>query len=183
MMFRFTFLLLFCFLGIAALSGCGGGRVSGLTPMPEAVPDPSDAALMEAVRGYVVQQNAPANSRFVYTRVDLNGDGLREGLVLFTAPHTHWCGWGGCSMAVFRARDEGFGFVSEMQRVRGPLIVAESRSNGWRDIIVRVSGTNVPDRNVVMAFDGQVYPSNPLTRTGIPESLAHQDIAGVRVFP
>ena len=41
-----------------------------------------------------------------FRRVDLNGDGKRDALVLFTNPYGYWCGDNGCSMLVMKAEVE-----------------------------------------------------------------------------
>ena len=52
--------------------------------------------------------------------------------------------------------------MSTISNVRGPIYVDTMSTRGWRDIIVRVSGTNMPDKNVVLSFDGSGYPQSPM---------------------
>jgi hypothetical protein len=148
------------------LTACGSSLSERdvLTPMPfaENQQDPSDEALAMAVSNLVEEQNAPPNSVYDFERVDLNGDGKRDGIVLFKLPHTHWCGWDGCGMAVFEARDDDFVPVATISSVRGPIYIPNTENEGWRDIIIRVSGTNLPDRNIVMKYNGRSYPQSPL---------------------
>lgn len=171
------------FLFVFLLSACGERQQEppGLTAFPEAAKDPGDARLMADIREYIAAQKGPPNSRFQYARLDMNGDGLREGLVLFTLPHSYWCGPGECSMTVFKAQHGGFSLLSEITRIRGPLVVSEHKTNGWRDIIVRMSGVSMSDRNVALRFDGQGYPTNPMTQTKIQTEM--RDIQGERLFP
>lgn len=167
------------------LSACSSSgksiKTAQLTPMPLPVTEPSDSQLMAFVKSYVEEQQGPANSRFDYTRVDLNGDRRRDALILFKGPHTYWCGWTGCMMIVLKAENETFSLLSELTSVRGPLIVSNLTTNGWKDLVIRVSGTNLPDRNVVMKFDGRSYPSNPAGQTTITARLSN--IPGTRIFP
>ena len=159
-----TILTLFACLSLTACGSSGSsGQKNVLTPMPFAENnEPSDEALAVAVSNLVREQNAPPNSVYDFERVDLNGDGKRDGIVLFKLPHTHWCGWDGCGMAVFEATDEDFVPVATISSVRGPIYVPNTENEGWRDIIVRVSGTNMPDKNIVMKYDGRSYPQSPL---------------------
>lgn len=143
--------------------------------------DPSDSEMKAAIDQFLIDHNAPKNSQYEYTRMDLNGDGLREALILFNLPHSYWCGWSGCTMAVFQAGDRNFSLLSETTRIRGPLMVGSTRTNGWDDIGVRLSGTDMADRNVLLKFDGMQYPSNPLNESEIPYDLA--SLGGTRVFP
>ncbi len=160
-------LLIFCFI----LSACSSGGNTGITPFPDRQ-DPKDEQLAEAITNFIDVREAPPNSSYDFVRIDLDGDGRREGLVLFKLPHTYWCGWDGCGLAVFRANNNGFTPMSVMNGVRGPIYVRSTGTNGWRDIILRVSGTNMRDKNVVMAFNGRTYPSSPLLATTLPSPLS-----------
>lgn len=131
-------------------------------PGDEAQNDLKDEKLVSAVEGFVAKRGAPPNSDYDFIRTDLNGDGKREGIVLFKLPHTYWCGWDGCGMAVFREDGDHFTPVSAMSGIRGPIHVARAASNGWRDIIVEVSGARMPSKNVILEFDGSTYPSSPM---------------------
>lgn len=145
------------------LSACGGSTSSnnGLTPLPD-YQGPDDSALIEAVNEFIQARTAPPNSEYDFVRIDLNGDGLRDAIVLFKLPHTYWCGWDGCGMAVFRAHREHFTPLATISNVRGPIYVNSTGNKGWRDIIIRLSGTTMRDKNVTLAFDGHTYPQSPM---------------------
>lgn len=177
---RKNVLLLLC---VLLLSACGstGNDSAGLMPLPSPTRDPSDAQAMNLLKHYIAQQKGPAYSRYDYTRADLNGDGAREAIFLFKGPYNYWCGWSGCMMVIMEAANDSFRIINEVTGIRGPLLISENTTNGWRDIIVRVSGTNMPDRNVAMKYDGDRYPVNPFTQTDIGIRMAN--IPGTRIFP
>ena len=156
---------------ILLLSACSHQDQAGLTPLPDRQ-DPKDEQLTAAVTDFIQIQNAPPQSTYDFVRVDLNGDGRRDGIVLFKLPHTHWCGWDGCGMAVFQASNDDFTPMATINNVRGPIYVSNTGNQGWRDIIVRTSGTNLPDKNVVMAFNGQSYPQSPLLAPTLDRPLS-----------
>ncbi|MEM6782070.1 MAG: hypothetical protein AAF569_09435 [Pseudomonadota bacterium] len=166
-----------------SLSACSFSRNSdtGLTPLPGAIQDPSDGKAMALLNAYITEQKGPPNSRYDYTRVDLNGDGAREAIFLFKGPYSYWCGWSGCMMVIMKAQNNDFTLLTEITGIRGPLVISDRKTNGWNDLIVRVSGTNIPDRNVAMTFDGRTYPVNPANQTSINRRLS--DIPGTRIFP
>ena len=145
------------------LQACGHTQEpsTGLTPLPDSF-DLSNEKLEEAITAYVQQRGAPPNSDYNFARTDLNGDGNREGIVLFKLPHTYWCGWDGCGMVVFKAGQNGFSPISTISNVRGPIYINTERHNGWRDIIIRISGASMKDKNVLLEFDGRNYPSSPM---------------------
>lgn len=166
------------------LAACGTTQEAMLTPMPsetaQAV-DPSDRLLAAAVKQHLINIKGPQNSQYEFVRKDLNGDGLREGIVLFNLPHSYWCGWSGCTMAIFQAGDNDFALINETNRIRGPLVISSTQTNGWEDIVVRLSGTEEADRNVVLRYDGNTYPATPLDQEDAPYDIA--SINGMRIFP
>jgi hypothetical protein len=91
---------------------------------------------------------------------DLNDDGRDETIVHIAGPMV--CGTGGCVTAVFTQGPAGPELVAWISVNRPPVIVAESSSNGWRDLIVRVSGGGIiPGYAARLRYDGKTYPSNP----------------------
>jgi len=152
--------------------------------MPTDVPvhDPDDASFMEAISVWLNKVGAPPNSQYEFTRVDLDIDGRRDGLVLMQSPHQKWCMDYGCTMYIFRAHDEGFSFLSEVSPVRGPLVVMDSQTNGWRDIVAYVSGRSGWDaKNVALRFDGKGYPEQPALQPATAVNLLEAN--GVKIFP
>lgn len=172
---------------IIPLAACStpGGKVAlnhDLFPEERVPVDPSDELLVAAINQHLINIEGPKNSQYEYVRQDLNGDGLREGIVLFNLPHSYWCGWSGCSMVIFEAGDNDYALVSETKRIRGPIVIGSTETNGWADINVRVSGTGVADKNVSLRYDGLQYPESPMNQEEIPYDIAFAS-GGVRVFP
>ncbi len=154
------------------LYGCGSTQdSSGLTPLPKSN-DPKDEVLFEAAAKYIASQNAPTHSAYDFERIDLNGDGLRDAIILFKLPHRHWCGWDGCGMVVFKASRKDFAPLSAISGVRGPIYVSQVTHKGWRDIIIRTSGTNLRDKNVLMRFNGTGYPNSPMLAPTLKAKLS-----------
>ncbi len=134
-----------------------------------------------AVQDYLKSIRGPLFSHYDYTRSDLDGDGRREALVLFSGPHNYWCDMNGCSLAVFKVDGDHFSVMSEMFPVRGPLYISENKTDGWKNLVIRVSGqSNADPKNVAMQFNGMTYPCNPIFEPGIQISQA--DMAQ-RIFP
>ncbi len=173
---------------LLGLSGCAAKDQPPqeiLTPMPVAAAfsDPGNGVLMDSVTAYLAITGAPLNSRYEFTRVDLNGDGRREGLVMMKSPHQHWCNSNGCRMIVFQAHNDGFTLLSEISPVRGPLTVSNQTTNGWRDLLMSVSGRDyVQTKKVALRFDGRTYPAHPAFQ---PALFARADIYenSQRIFP
>lgn len=180
------FLFLPALMALLFLSACAGGPGMDddgpLTPMPGYMPqDPEDHVLDEAVQTYLAKAGGPASSRYDFTRVDLDGDQRRDALVMMKAPHHYWCDMNGCSIVVFHAADNSFSPVSEIFPVRGPMYVSEDVTQGWRDLIIRVSGQSYARaKDVALNFDGTAYPRNPFFQPAVHLSQADH---GQRIFP
>jgi hypothetical protein len=153
-----------------------------LKPAEHKIVDPNNEVFVGEVQKYLLSKNAPANSRYEITRIDLDGDGRREGLVHLVAPYSYWCNQFGCTVSVFKAHNNSFTNISEIYPIRGPIIVHKSKTNGWKDLIVRVQGQSLfeKSKNVVLKFNGKGYPLAPYSA---PEIYAFNKKAAVQIFP
>jgi len=97
--------------------------------------------------------------------VDLNGDGIKEALVLMLG--RDWGGTRGQTLLIFRGVEKGFQFNGRMTCVRFPMegsvCVMKSKSNGWRDLAVRLRGRGAGQKYAHMKFGVTRYPLNPTT--------------------
>jgi hypothetical protein len=93
-------------------------------------------------------------------QIDLNGDAHQDALVLLQNP-MYFCGTGGCTMLVFKGTQSGFEFVSRSTLIRGPVLVSDTKTHGWRDLIVEVSGGGIAPKQVALKYTGSKYPMNP----------------------
>lgn len=169
---------------IAVIAGCSAKQEEvsvELPPMEEQFNDPGDHILRQAVMEFLEQTGSPVSSRYEFSRLDLDADGRRDGLVLFKNPYGYWCGIHGCTLLVLKANNNNFTLVNSIQPIRAPLQVSELRTNGWRNLITRVSGRQEKAKNVALQFNGQDYPQNP---AGLPPymTLAERE-QSVTIFP
>jgi hypothetical protein len=110
--------------------------------------------------------------------IDLNDDGRQDALVLLENP-IYFCGTGGCTMLVFKGTKSGFEFVSRSSLIRGPVLVSETKTHGWRDLIMEVSGGGVAPKQVACKYTGSQYPLNPSTLPPLPKN---QPSKGTKIF-
>lgn len=97
---------------------------------------------------------------------DLNGDGGAEALVLFEGDE--WCISTGCELVVFSKGANGFRKMSVVKRVKLPVALAPSFTEGWRDLVVRSGNQSIGEQLVLLKFRGN-YPGNATT---VAEKLA-----------
>lgn len=183
-MFSKIKMLLFIFGLCFVLYGCGSRKPHQpppiARPQPNKIIDPDSMLLIAAMQNYIAQVKAPPQTRYRFTRVDLDSDGRRDGLVLTTGPINPWCDLHGCELLVFKARNDGFDLNSTIHQVRGPLTVSWYKSQGWRNIVVRLDGRWEDKREVSLKFNGRKYPENPVA---VPDKAPCCKVPGQVVFP
>lgn len=93
--------------------------------------------------------------RYVYGRVDLNGDGRDEVFVYLLG--SIFCGTGGCNLMLFTDSSNGYSLIDEFAISRLPIIVSTDKSKGWHDLIRLESGGGVSASYVRHSFNGNSY--------------------------
>lgn len=147
--------------------------------MPEEFSEPDDEALKRTIKTFLAEMGAPPSSRYDYSRVDLNDDKRREALVLFRSPYGYWCHDYGCRMLVLEAHNLHFTLAGDIHSVRGPIHVARTRTDGWKDLVLLVDGREEDPKHVSARYDGNQYPQNPEELPSINWAL-HD--GGLRLF-
>ncbi|HKT86609.1 MAG TPA: hypothetical protein VJQ77_11065 [Novosphingobium sp.] len=104
----------------------------------------------------------------LYARADadLDGDGKNEVLAYVGGPLM--CGTGGCNLVVLKRDGDGFRQVGDLSVVQLPVGVLPTKTNGWRDLAVTVSGGGKPGGLMRVPFDGTSYASNPTVSPAEP---------------
>lgn len=139
-----------------------------------------EAALKKAVLAYLAKTGTDPQyiDPHQTALIDLNGDGRQDALVLLQNP-MYFCGTGGCTLLVFKGTKSGFQFVSRSSLIREPILVSETKTHGWRDLVVEVSGGGMAPKWVALKFTGEKYPLNPSTLPPLPKD---QQTKGTKVF-
>ena len=147
------------------IQGCSSTQKdtsSSLTPSYTGkVTDPDSALLKVAMADFFKGSSAPVASTYNFVRFDLDGDKRRDALVMIKTPYGYWCGQHGCVMLVMKAHNNGFTLVNSVQPVREPIYISRAKTNGWNNIIVRVSGRWNKAKDVALRFGGRQYPKDP----------------------
>ncbi len=86
-----------------------------------------------------IPQDYWAKTRCYYNYVDLNDDGRREALAVLIGPYTS--GSGGNMAVLLTEQKEGWQLQQLMTLIHTPVLVGESKTNGYRDLyVVRAGG-------------------------------------------
>jgi putative lipoprotein len=59
------------------------------------------------------------------------------------------------------------------------VLVSDTKTHGWRDLIVEVSGGGIAPQRVALKYAGGKYPLNPSTLPPLPKN---QPVKGTKVF-
>ncbi|WLR51157.1 hypothetical protein LC040_18655 [Bacillus tianshenii] len=125
-----------------------------------------DEALEDAFARVFELKRGVDNVRYYYNRIDLNDDGEEEVFVYLVGPFV--CGTGGCSAAIFETINGEYRLLSRFSLVRSPIIIEEKKSNGYRNIVMYVSGGGIEPFYAELTFDGKAYPLNPSIQPKVP---------------
>jgi hypothetical protein len=131
-------------------------------------PDPGSAEAKMARRWKIKLEceRMPAH-RYIWSRVDLNGDGRTELIAQVVGPM--FCGTGGCPLLIFREPSPGkLQLVTQMSLFKDPLIVTERRHHGWKNLITRVRLDAGNSYFAELPYHGRTYPTNPSLAPAMP---------------
>jgi len=134
----------------------------------ETVPDKGlEAAILKASPSYTRSVVGTDRARYVYGRVDLNGDGRDEVLVYLLG--SVFCGTGGCNLLLFTGdAKSGYTLVNDFPISRLPVIVSAATTAGWHDLFREESGGGAQASYVRHVFDGKKYAARERTPADKP---------------
>lgn len=121
-------------------------------------------------------QLQPGDVKYYYNRIDLNEDGTPETFVYLSGPLV--CGTGGCSALIFQKINEEYKMLSRFSLVRTPIIISETSTNGWKDLIMYVSGGGIEPSYKKLTFAEGTYPLNP----SIQQDVEIDEVKGVGII-
>ncbi len=139
---------------------------------PIAFPDP---ALEQALRTQLFPPGSnPAvcqrqgGLRYLYNRVDLDGDRAPETLVALLG--RQGCAKAGCPVMLFKDVGPRIRPLQTLLGFHTALIVAERQTGGWRDLILPQSEGAEVSQSTWLSHNGKGYPLDPSidTRRGLP---------------
>ena len=105
-------------------------------------------------------------TRYVAAWADLNGDRRPEAVVYMISPG--YCGTGGCSLFIYTPEQGSWYQHGRLTVTNPPIMMLNSRTNGWRDLAVRVSGGGVRPHTARVPHGRHTYEPNPSTGASRP---------------
>jgi hypothetical protein len=133
------------------------------------VPTSTDARLERFLRRLIYKSRADDIGATRYARAFVSLHGSRQTQVIVRLMGRSWCGSGGCETLILNDDGRAFHLVSKISVTQLPIRVLETRSHGWRDLGVEVSGGGILTAyEARLSFNGAAYPSNPTTPPSEP---------------
>jgi hypothetical protein len=136
---------------------------------PISFPDP---ALEQVLRNHLFPPGSdPAacrrggGLRYIYNRMDLDGDRAPETLVALLG--RQGCTKGGCPVMLFKDLGPRIKPLQTLLGFHTALIVAEQQTGGWRDLILPQTEGGEGGRTTLLSHNGKGYPLvPPIDRAG-----------------
>lgn len=117
---------------------------------------------LEAAITSVYKISKGSTVRYLYNKIDLNNDGSNE--IFVDLISSDFVGSGGSSAAIFKIVNGSYVLVSKFTLVNTPVIVTNNITNGWRNLIMCVSGGGAETHYALLKYGTNGYPSNPSTQ-------------------
>ncbi len=122
--------------------------------------------------------NDSGKIRYIAKEVNLNGNINSE--IIVYAMGSNICGSGGCPIFIFSQQHQHLKLISWISITNPPIIVSNTKTNGWRDIIVTVMGGGIiQGYEARLQFNGKSYPTNPSVK---PAKRVSQPIKGKTII-
>ena len=110
-----------------------------------------DLTIQKAVNTYFkIHRTDPHNTHFNSVTYDLNGDKIKDAIVLLD-----WCSENGCEMLIFEGTGNGYRFSSRVSPVKAPIVLARDQHFLWQSLLTEKQG-----KTIKLDFDGISYPDS-----------------------
>ncbi|MBP8065817.1 MAG: hypothetical protein KAY36_06265 [Aeromonadaceae bacterium] len=129
-----------------------------------------DSAIQLALQDYFrINQSSATGVQYRALSYDLNADGYPDAIL-----QMNWCDKTGCVWLLFQGSLDGYRFLSRLEGIQSPLLIAPERSQGWHDLVVQ-SGFQ---QWATLAFDGVSYPTTLAAAKPVdpPASNSHSEL-------
>jgi putative lipoprotein len=126
--------------------------------------------IQKAVDTYFkIHRTDPHNTQFNSVTYDLNGDKIKDAVVLLD-----WCSSKGCEMLIFEGTNNGYKFSSRISQVKVPVTIAKDQHFLWQSLLTEKQG-----KTLKIDFDGISYPNNT---DNLPSVSKLDESTGVVLF-
>lgn len=116
--------------------------------------------------------------KYVRYNVDLNNDGTSE--IFIYLKDWYFCNINGCKAFVLKESNGKFEVIGNFTGVSYPIIISNKKTNGYKDLILYISGVGIENGYRVAKFNGEKYPENVFLEKLVPiDEIKKENIHGV----
>lgn len=115
------------------------------------------------------------NVSYLYNRVDLNDNKKKYIIAYIEGPK--FCIENGCTVVILEDRGKSYSVISKISGAINPIIVSDEKTNGFKNIIMKVDNRNGEYIYKELKFNGNAYPLNPIDEPKVKKGSKIQGIA------
>lgn len=117
------------------------------------------------------------NFRYIRYDLDLNGDGENE--VFIYLRDWYFCNNKGCRALVLKEKNGEYEVIGNFAGVSYPIIISDKNTNGYKDLIMYISGLGILDGYRIIKFEGEEYNKNIFLQPVVPiDDIKKENIHG-----
>lgn len=115
-------------------------------------------------------------ANYLYNKVKLKDDNSYQILVYLEGPR--FCTERGGTLAILEENDNEYKLISKISNIINPIIVSENKTNGYRDLVVKVLDNGKIDFKL-LRFNGNAYPFDPINEEKLKRGSRIKGIAAI----
>ncbi|KLE16486.1 hypothetical protein [Clostridium sp. C8] len=135
-----------------------------------------DSSIERAIEKFFNLNHGEDKVNYLYNKVNLNDDANYHILVYLEGPR--FCTERGGTLAIFKRKNDEYNLISKISNIVNPIIISENKSNGYRDLIVKVLDSEKEDFRV-LKFNGNAYPLDPIKERKVKSGSEIRGIAAI----
>ncbi|MDI9215345.1 MULTISPECIES: hypothetical protein [Clostridium] len=113
---------------------------------------------------------------YLYNKVKLKDDDSYQILVYLEGPK--FCTERGATLVILEEKDNEYNVLSKISNATNPIIISENKTNGYRDLVVKLLNSNGDDFRL-LKFNGNAYPLDPIKEERLKRGSKVRGIAAI----
>lgn len=115
------------------------------------------------------------NVTYLYNKIDLNDNNKRDVIAYIEGPK--FCKGNGCTVVILQDRGKSYSVISKISGAINPIIVSDEKTNGYKNIIMKLDTRNGESIYKELKFNGNAYPLDPINEPKVKKGSKIQGIA------
>ncbi|MGL5353085.1 MAG: hypothetical protein ACRDA5_07150, partial [Clostridium sp.] len=112
---------------------------------------------------------------YLYNRINLKDNNKYNVMVYLEGPK--FCECNGCTLVILEDKGDEYCILSKIVGTRNPIIISDEKTNGYKNIIMKVESTLGEGIYKELKFNGNAYPASPINEPKVKKSSKIQGVA------